>query len=94
MLKPSRDWLQENGQKPFIASYVGITPHHEYLAPKRYGRKDLADDDVMNRYLNAVRYDDFWVKNLIEQYKDLGLYEDTISGGPSRWSVGDRFGKN
>lgn len=79
LLPPSREWLEDNGSKaPFIATYVGITPHHEYLAPKRYGRKDLADDDVLNRYLNAVRYDDFWVRNLIQQYKDLGLYEDTI----------------
>ena len=78
LLKPSRDWLEKNDKKPFIASYIGITPHHEYLAPRRYGRKDFADDDVKNRYLNAVRYDDFWVKNLIQQYKDLGLYENTI----------------
>jgi lipoteichoic acid synthase len=28
--------------------------------------------------MNAIRYDDFWTKNVIEMYKDLGLYEDTI----------------
>ncbi len=78
LLKPSREWLVGNGKKPFVASYIGITPHHEYLAPKRYGREPLAKEDVMNRYLNAVRYDDFWVRNLIRQYKDLGLYENTI----------------
>lgn len=79
MLKPSKEWLQANGDKPFIATYETITPHHQYLAPqKRYGRKDFAEDDQLNRYQNSVRYLDFFVKNLIDQYKALGLYEDTI----------------
>ncbi|QYJ14212.1 Phosphoglycerol transferase I [Rubrobacter xylanophilus DSM 9941] len=79
MLEPSRKWLEKNGDEPFIATYETITPHHQYLAPdKRYGRKDFAEDDTLNRYQNTVRYVDFFVKNLIEQYKELGLYEDTV----------------
>ncbi|MGB3681446.1 MAG: sulfatase-like hydrolase/transferase, partial [Rubrobacteraceae bacterium] len=79
MLEPSKQWLQKNGDEPFIATYETITPHHQYLAPqKRYGRKDFADDDQLNRYQNSVRYLDFFVKNLIDQYKEMGLYEDTI----------------
>ncbi|HET7478128.1 MAG TPA: sulfatase-like hydrolase/transferase [Rubrobacteraceae bacterium] len=78
LLKPSEEWLTSHKDRPFMASYIGITPHHEYLAPTRYGRVPLAKDDVLNRYLNAVRYDDFWIKNLIEQYKKLGLYKNTI----------------
>lgn len=79
MLKPSRDWLEKNGHSgPFMATYLGVTPHHEYLAPTRYGRKHFLDDDMHNRYLNAVRYDDFWVHNIIKQYKAMGLYNNTI----------------
>ena len=80
MLEPSRKWLEENADDgPFLATYETITPHHDYLAPdERYGRKEFAEDDAFNRYLNSVRYVDFFVRNLIEQYKDLGLYEDTI----------------
>jgi lipoteichoic acid synthase len=80
MLEPSREWLEENADdEPFLATYETITPHHDYLAPdERYGRKEFAEDDVLNRYLNSVRYVDFFVRNLIEQYKDLGLYEETI----------------
>jgi lipoteichoic acid synthase len=49
------------------------------LAPdKRYGRKEFAEKDGLNRYLNSVRYVDFFVKHLLEQYKELGLYEETI----------------
>jgi lipoteichoic acid synthase len=79
MLEPSRNWLQENGDDgPFLAAYETITPHHDYLAPDRYGIKGFAEKDGLNRYLNSVRYVDFFVKNLIEQYKELGLYEETI----------------
>lgn len=79
MLEPSRRWLEENAEEgPFVANYLTITPHHEYLAPDRYGREDLAQDDVENRYLNAVRYTDFFLKNLFKQYKEAGEYEDTI----------------
>jgi len=80
MLEPSRKWLEENGDDaPFLTSYVTITAHHEWLAPDRYGLRDYGvEDERFNRYLNTVRYEDFFVRNLVRQYKDLGLYEDTI----------------
>jgi lipoteichoic acid synthase len=79
MLEPSRMWLEENGgEGPFLATYLTVTSHHDYVVPDRYGRKHFADDEVLNRYLNTVRYQDFFLKNLFEQYRELGLYEDTI----------------
>jgi lipoteichoic acid synthase len=78
MLEPSRDWLEQNGDGPFIASYLTVTAHHQYVVPDRYGTKKYSDDPELNRYLNTVRYQDFFLEKLIEQYKDLGLYEDTI----------------
>ncbi len=79
MLEPSREWLEENGDDgPFVATYETITPHHDYRAPDRYGIQDFAEKDGLNRYQNSVRYVDFFVRNLIRQYKELGLYEDTI----------------
>jgi lipoteichoic acid synthase len=79
MLEPSRTWLEENGDEgPFLATYLTVTSHHDYVVPDRYGEKHFADDEVLNKYLNTVRYQDFFVRNLFEQYKELGLYEDTI----------------
>jgi lipoteichoic acid synthase len=79
MLEPSRMWLEENGDEgPFLATYLTVTSHHDYVVPDRYGEKNFADDEVLNKYLNTVRYQDFFVKNLFEQYKELGLYENTI----------------
>ena len=78
MLEPSRLWLQQHGGDPFFATYKTLTPHHPYETPTRYGTENFAEDDLLNGYLNSVRYVDFFLKNLFDQYKEMGLYEDTI----------------
>jgi len=78
MLKSSRAWLEENASSLTLVTYLGVTPHDNYLPIYRYGRKKFSSREMLNRYLNNVCYDDFWVKNIIEQYKRLGLYEETI----------------
>jgi len=77
MLDPSREWLEENGDEPFLATYLTATGHHQYVVPNRYGKKRFVEDEELNRYLNTLRYQDFFLMNLIAQYKDLGLYEET-----------------
>ena len=77
MLDPSRKWLEENGDGPFLATYLTATGHHQYVVPDRYGQKSFAEDDELNRYLNCMRYQDFFLMNLFAQYKDLGLYDNT-----------------
>jgi lipoteichoic acid synthase len=78
MLKPSREWLEKHKDGPFLATYLGVTGHHDYRQVDRYGSKDFAEDDALNRYQNEVRYLDFFVQNIIVQYKEMGLYDDTI----------------
>lgn len=78
MLEPSRAWLEENGEEPFFATYLTVTPHHNYVVPDRYGKKEFAEDEELNNYLNTLRYQDFFLKNLFRQYRELGLYKDTI----------------
>jgi len=77
MLKPSERWLQQNDDEPFLATYLTVTAHHNYVVPDTYGGRRFAEDDELNRYLNAVRYQDFFLHNLFDQYKKLGLYEET-----------------
>jgi lipoteichoic acid synthase len=78
MLDPSREWLEENsGKGPFLATYLTATGHHQYVVPDRYGEKKFAEDEQFNRYLNTMRYQDFFLMNLFDQYRDLGLYDDT-----------------
>jgi lipoteichoic acid synthase len=78
LLKPSEEWLRENRAEPFLATYLTATPHDAYVVPNRYGEKTFAEDEELNRYLNTIRYQDFFLKNLFDQYKELGLYENTV----------------
>ena len=79
MLEPSRAWLDEYGDDgPFLTTYLTVTPHHNYVVPDRYGKEPFSEKETLNKYLNTVRYQDYFLKNLFDQYKELGLYEDTI----------------
>ncbi len=78
MLQPSRVWLEHHKDKPFLATYLGVTGHHDYRPVTRYGLKHYSDYPPLDHYQNEVRYLDFFVHNVIDQYKELGLYDDTI----------------
>ncbi|QIN80817.1 sulfatase-like hydrolase/transferase [Rubrobacter marinus] len=80
MLPPSKQWLEEQKKtgRPFVAEYLTVTVHHDYKVPGRYGFKDFAEEEEYNRYLNTIYYQDRFLENLIDQYKEMGLYEDTI----------------
>ena len=78
MLQPSKEWLEAHRGKPFLATYLGVTGHHDYRPIERYGIKHYSKDSALNHYQNEVRYLDFFVKNVMDQYKALGLYDDTI----------------
>jgi lipoteichoic acid synthase len=79
MLKPSQDWLKKHEDAPFMAEYLLGTGHHDYRClDTRYGQEDFSEDDLTNYYLNCMRLQDIFVKNLIDQYKELGLYDNTI----------------
>jgi arylsulfatase A-like enzyme len=77
-LEPTRSWLERHRERPFFVTYLTSTPHHDYQAPKRYGRHAFAEDDVLNRYLNAVHYQDRFLRNLFDLFRELGLYEETV----------------
>ena len=79
MLKPSEEWLQEHEDTPFLAEYLTGTGHHDYQClGLRYGDEDFSNDEPLNSYLNCLRYQDKFLQNLFDQYKSLGLYDNSI----------------
>src|SRR5918995_7071973 len=79
MLKPSEQWLKEHQDESFLAQYLTGTGHDDYRClSTRYGSDNFSEDDELNRYLNCIRLQDIFLKNLFDQYKELGLYEDTV----------------
>src|SRR5918998_1709559 len=67
MLEPSEEWLEENGDEPFLAKYLTGTGHDDYKClSTRYGKEDFADEEPLNSYLNCLRYQDHFVRNRSE----------------------------
>jgi len=79
MLGPSEQWLRENGSEPFMAEYFTGTGHYGYeCVPNRYGYEHFSEDEDLDRYHNCLRMLDFFLQNLFDQYKELGLYQNTV----------------
>jgi arylsulfatase A-like enzyme len=78
MLPPSKQWLTAHRNHPFIAGYLTVTSHHDYKVPSTIDTEHLSDEPDLNAYLNTIRYGDRFVSRLIQQYKDLGLYRNTV----------------
>jgi len=79
MLGPSEEWLEANSDTPFMAQYLTGTAHDDYRCiPNRYGARNFSEDGLANSYLNCVNMLDHFLENLIDQYKRLGLYEETV----------------
>ena len=100
MLDPSEEWLKGHKNKPFMAEYLTGTGHYGYeCLGNRYGDQDFSNDEELNHYLNCMRLQDIFLKKLIDQYKKLGLYENTTFvvfgdhgegfGEHDRWLHGD-----
>ncbi len=80
MLPKSREKLLalKKQKKKFFATYLTVSPHFHYDRINRYGWRQFSDDESYNKYLNALHYQDNFLKKLFQQYKDVGLYDDTI----------------
>jgi len=77
MLNPSRAWLADS-KSPFFATYLTVVTHHQYGTPSTHKLKPFSRNKHLNAYLNAINYQDKFIASLIQQYKDLGLYENTV----------------
>ncbi|KQV74400.1 hypothetical protein ASC61_04950 [Aeromicrobium sp. Root344] len=78
MLEPSLAWAAAHRNRPFSLEYMTLTAHSEYVLPKDWKMKHYVDDKTENNYLNAVRYQDRFVGKVIDGFKRLGLYDNTI----------------
>ena len=77
MLAPEREWLEANGDEPFLMGMLTVTAHHDYNLDG-WETIDFVDDPLLNKYLNVVHYQDQFVGKVLDMFKELGLYEDTI----------------
>ena len=82
LLKPSKKWhqkkMKDDPNSPFMVTYLTNTTHHDYTLPSTHRYQWFHSNQFFNKYLNAVNYLDSFLEKLIQQYKDLGLYDNTM----------------
>jgi len=79
MLKPSLKWIEAESDKPFFLTYLTLSSHHEYGFPPTFPEKDYGvGKENQNRYLNAVKYTDYFLSQLFEEFRKRELLEKTV----------------
>jgi arylsulfatase A-like enzyme len=77
MLPPQREWLEQHRDGPFLLGMLTVTGHHDYKL-EGYETIDFVDNPLLNSYLNSIHYQDRFVGHVLDMFKELGLYEDTV----------------
>ncbi|MFV0406524.1 MAG: LTA synthase family protein [Propioniciclava sp.] len=78
MLQPSMDWVAALPQdQPFLLTYLTVAAHHDYTLPD-IPQTRYSDQYYPNLYLNGVNYQDRFVGKVIDNFKKMGLYDNTV----------------
>lgn len=78
LLAPSAAWLASLKGAPFLAAYLTNSAHHLYGLEET---SDLTSPDVETAqaaYRKMLRQQDDFLRELLRQYSDAGLYENTL----------------
>jgi len=79
MLRPSLEWVEADSSRPFFLTYLTLSTHHEYGVPPDFPQKDFGvKNKNQNRYLNAVRYTDYFIRRVFEEFEKRNLLKNTI----------------
>ena len=80
ILPYSDQWLAEQvkAKRNFIATYLTVTTHFDYIPPEHFKTKKYSDNTDFNNYLNDQRYIDGYIRKLIAQYAKYHLLDKTI----------------
>lgn len=81
LLNENQRWLNQQKKKdaPFFAFYLTLAQHHPYLKGKKANvTGNNLSENYKNNFVNSLSYIDTFLKNIVEQYKQAGLYEDTL----------------
>ncbi|HYE01736.1 MAG TPA: sulfatase-like hydrolase/transferase, partial [Phycisphaerales bacterium] len=73
-------WVREASAegRPFFAGVLTLTGHHPYDTPAAFPRQRLASEPELDDYLNAIRYTDDFLRELVGGLAAAGVLEETV----------------
>lgn len=78
MLPTGEAWLAKHGGDRTFATWLTLSPHHDYAIPDDLVRHAWSDHPEHNRYLNAVAYVDGFIDRVIDVYRRQGVLDRTL----------------
>lgn len=72
--------VQDEGKRMFFSHFTSTT-HHPWGTPDAYKHVDYMDPhghDEFNNYLNAIRFTDAWLGELMQIFNDAGIANETL----------------
>ncbi|HJX51387.1 MAG TPA: LTA synthase family protein [Polyangia bacterium] len=79
MIRPSVDWIEKERDQPFFLTYLTLASHHNYVAPQSFPQVSFGvSNSLQNRYMNAVRYTDDFIKELLRELERHDLISNTV----------------
>jgi arylsulfatase A-like enzyme len=74
------DWVAQDPEAPFFATYIPVYPHHPYPLPEhlREPFKRFGGSGSSGKYVDAMGYVDSEVGRLMKALGELGLEDDTL----------------
>lgn len=78
--QPSIEWMDARraAGQPFLATFLTLAPHHDYGLPSRFEQVRYVPEDDRNAYLNALRYQDDFLRDLVRDMTRRGYLDDTV----------------
>lgn len=68
-------------REPFYSFIITLSNHHPFEMLDKYKTIDLLPEDegtLVGNYLNSAAYTDYALSKLFEEFKNAGLYEDSV----------------
>ncbi len=81
ILQPSLDWVDERraAGEPFFLAYLTLVAHHPYAVPSTFPQRDYGvEDPSLNHYLNALRYTDAFLREIVHAFAARNLLDETL----------------
>lgn len=78
LLTPIDAWLSERGKEPFLFSILSLMPHHPYVVPSDFDKQYFSENAELDGHINALRYQDQFLKKLFDRFQKNKVLEDTI----------------
>jgi len=74
MLDPAFEWAM-SGSEPFLLMMITSVAHEPYDVPSWFGE---TKDDIYDKYLQSVRFTDYFLGQLCKMLQERGLEKNTI----------------